>query len=206
VRLLIGEARLVRSAEQKESKAMLEKLTGIAIAGALVISAAPAFAQSEEITPPQPAQEQGATGQDQPGGMGQGSEAMRPMMREMMREMMEDMMRQAGPEADGREDQARPRDEGRWREGGRRDRRAMVHGRDMARDHGDGMRRGAAHGARMRIMFAVVDADSDGALSLEEVRDFQARIFNAVDEDGDGRVVWEEIESFFHGVSEGRPR
>jgi Ca2+-binding EF-hand superfamily protein len=48
------------------------------------------------------------------------------------------------------------------------------------------------------MMFAVVDADGDGALSLSEVQDFHGRIFNAVDQNGDGAVEMEEIESFFH--------
>ena len=55
------------------------------------------------------------------------------------------------------------------------------------------------HGARMRLVFAIVDADGDGALSLNEVQDFHGRIFRAVDEDEDGMAEMEEIESFFHG-------
>ncbi|ESW85126.1 calcium-binding EF-hand-containing protein [Mesorhizobium sp. LSJC280B00] len=55
------------------------------------------------------------------------------------------------------------------------------------------------HGARMRMMFAIVDADGDGAVSQSEVQDFVGRIFNAVDEDGDGSVDMKEIRSFFHG-------
>ena len=48
-------------------------------------------------------------------------------------------------------------------------------------------------------MFAIVDADGDGALSLTEVHDFHERIFRAVDENNDGMVEMEEIEFFFHG-------
>lgn len=55
------------------------------------------------------------------------------------------------------------------------------------------------HGARMRMMFAIVDADGDDALSQTEVQDFIGRIFNAVDENGDDSVDREEIRSFFHG-------
>lgn len=55
------------------------------------------------------------------------------------------------------------------------------------------------HGARMRMMFAIVDADGDGALSQTEVQDFIGRIFNAVDENGDDSVEREEIRSFFRG-------
>ena len=59
--------------------------------------------------------------------------------------------------------------------------------------HGAGM-----HGAGMRIVFAVADADGDGALSLAEVQDLQGRIFKAVDDNGDGKVDMIEIEQFFH--------
>lgn len=49
------------------------------------------------------------------------------------------------------------------------------------------------------MMFAIVDADGDGALSQTEVQDFIGRIFNAVDENGDDSVDREEIRSFFRG-------
>ena len=64
------------------------------------------------------------------------------------------------------------------------------------------MRAGMMHGVRMRMMFAIVDADGDGALSLAEIQDFHARIFRAVDENADGKVEMEEIEAFFHGPSD----
>ena len=63
-------------------------------------------------------------------------------------------------------------------------------------------RRGMMHGAAMRIVFAIVDADSNGALSLAEVQDFHKRIFNAVDQNKDGSVDIKEIEGFFHGRGE----
>ncbi len=63
-----------------------------------------------------------------------------------------------------------------------------------------GMGAGMMHGAKMRIMFAIVDADGDGSLSQTEVQNFIGRIFNAVDENGDGSVDMEEIRSFFHGA------
>ena len=41
----------------------------------------------------------------------------------------------------------------------------------------------------------------DGALSLEEVQEVHARIFNAAD--ADGRVTPEEMQAFFHGAAPG---
>jgi EF hand len=55
-------------------------------------------------------------------------------------------------------------------------------------------------GGMLRIMFAIMDADGDGALSLEEVQDIHARIFKHVDADKNGRVTMEEIQAFFHGT------
>jgi Ca2+-binding EF-hand superfamily protein len=55
------------------------------------------------------------------------------------------------------------------------------------------------HGAHLRVMFAIVDADGDGMLSLQEVQDFHGRIFRAVDENSDGHVGMEEIQSFWRG-------
>ena len=89
----------------------------------------------------------------------------------------------------------RPRDRGRDRMA----RRGGMERGGMMREHGD--RRRLMHGAGMRILFAVVDSDGDGALSLAEIQDFHGHIFDAVDEDGDGRVDMEEIGSFFHGTS-----
>ncbi len=60
------------------------------------------------------------------------------------------------------------------------------------------------HGPAMKILFAVADADGDGALSLQEIQDFHARIFKGVDGNADGRVDMEEIQIFFHGRADDR--
>lgn len=52
----------------------------------------------------------------------------------------------------------------------------------------------------MRIMFAIMDADGDGALALKEVQDIHARIFRHIDADKDDQVTMEEIQAFFHGA------
>ena len=67
------------------------------------------------------------------------------------------------------------------------DRRAMRHG---------GMRGGFA----MRIIFALMDPDGDGTISLEEFQAAHERIFKAMDADKDGTVSMEEMRDFFHGA------
>jgi hypothetical protein len=167
-------------------------LPALAIAGALAFLTVPAQAQTTQ--PPAQDTQREAPGA-MPGGMGQPPEAMR----EMMRDMMQEMMRQDAP-------RAMTQDRGRMR--GWTDRRArdssgpdrdrmMGHGGMMGR--GDMMGRGAMHGAGLRIMFAIMDADGDGALTLEEVQDFHERIFNAIDQNDDGEITMEEIQAFFRG-------
>ncbi|TIT17634.1 MAG: hypothetical protein E5W70_31775 [Mesorhizobium sp.] len=52
------------------------------------------------------------------------------------------------------------------------------------------------HGHMMKIMFAIANADSDGALSFEEITIIQKRIFDKVDADKDGKVTPEEVQAF----------
>jgi hypothetical protein len=52
------------------------------------------------------------------------------------------------------------------------------------------------HGHTMKIMFAIADADGDGALSFEEVTAIHKRIFDAVDADKDGKVTPAEVRAF----------
>ncbi|HUF86930.1 MAG TPA: EF-hand domain-containing protein [Thermohalobaculum sp.] len=62
------------------------------------------------------------------------------------------------------------------------------------------MGRHLGHGTMMRILFAIMDADGDGAVSLAEVQEIHARIFAHMDADGDGKVTPDEISDFFHGT------
>lgn len=52
------------------------------------------------------------------------------------------------------------------------------------------------HGHSMQLMFAIADADGDGALSFEEVTIIHKRIFDSVDTDNDGKVTVEEVDAF----------
>lgn len=155
------------------------KLLGLTGACAFALAISPAWTQ----TGGNPA-EQTAPGQEG--------------MRSMMRDMMQQMMRQQFEPGETRDDD----DHGRWMGGDHMG----------ARDMGGrgGMMRGAPfamrHGAHLRVMFAIVDADGNGTLSLQEVQDFNARIFRAVDENGDGQIGMEEIQSFWRGPGDDTSR
>ena len=71
----------------------------------------------------------------------------------------------------------------------------MGHGRMM---HGDGtMGRGVA----MRVIFALMDSDGDGTVSLQEFQAAHEKIFKAMDTDKDGTLTLEEIQTFMRGKS-----
>ncbi|MEI9425328.1 EF-hand domain-containing protein [Mesorhizobium sp. Cs1299R1N1] len=161
---------------------MARPFTTTVLAAAFAMLASSAFAQSTDPKPAVPAQNQTA------GEAGQNQDAMRRMMRQMMGEMLQErteMDRGPGPERlhsvpTLQDDEMSDRET-----------RRMRHGRRAAAD--------MMQGAKIRIMFAVIDTNGDGALSQTEVQDFIGRIFNAVDEDGDESVDMQELQSFSHG-------
>jgi hypothetical protein len=51
----------------------------------------------------------------------------------------------------------------------------------------------------MRMMFALMDADSDGTISLQEFQAAHERIFKAMDSNKDGKLTLEEMQAFIHG-------
>lgn len=170
---------------------MTSKLTAIATITAITLSTSPALTQTGgSTTPAGPAQSEALP--SSPGA--QDLESMRAMMREMMQEMMGQQSTRAERRWERRAERRGPArwgNDNRWGRSG-----PNPHGQMMRGFYG-GM--GGMHGARMKIMFAVVDANGDGVLTLEEVQDFHGRIFNAVDQNGDGGVDVGEIQSFFHG-------
>ncbi|MDX8483043.1 EF-hand domain-containing protein [Mesorhizobium sp. VK24D] len=164
----------------------MSKTTAVASV-VLAICASPALAQTNAApAPTAPIQEQ----QQPPGTSGQSQESMREMMRQMMSEMMQERMREdRGP---------RPEQRG----GDHWHRNYKMGPPEGGRMMGErGMEAGMMHGAAMRMIFAIIDADGDGTLSRTEVQDFIGRIFNAVDENGDNSVDMDEIQSFFHRPS-----
>ena len=55
-------------------------------------------------------------------------------------------------------------------------------------------------GAVMRFIFALMDSDGDGTVSLQEFQAAHERIFKAMDTDKDGTLTLEEIQAFMRGT------
>jgi hypothetical protein len=73
---------------------------------------------------------------------------------------------------------------------------------------GGDMMGGTASGAAMgpppmvlRFIFALVDSDGDGTISLPEFQAAHERIFKAMDSNKDGKLTQEEMQAFMHGRS-----
>jgi len=80
---------------------------------------------------------------------------------------------------------------------------AMGHGSMMGGAMmGHGMMGGRAMGPpfMMRMMFALMDADGDGTISLQEFQAAHERIFKAMDINRDGKLTPEEMQAFIHGT------
>ena len=61
-------------------------------------------------------------------------------------------------------------------------------------------------GMMMRMMFSLMDADGDGAVSLQEFQAAHERIFRGMDATKDGRLSLEEIQAFMQGARRSVPR
>ncbi len=62
---------------------------------------------------------------------------------------------------------------------------------------GDMMGRGPG----MRLIFALMDSDGDGTVSLQEFQAAHEKIFKAMDKDKDGTLTLEEIQAFMRGTA-----
>ena len=58
----------------------------------------------------------------------------------------------------------------------------------------------------MRIIFALMDSDGDGTISLQEFQAAHERIFKAMDADKDGTVSFEEMQAFMQGTRRSVPQ
>ena len=57
------------------------------------------------------------------------------------------------------------------------------------------------HGMFKRMIFALMDTDGDGTISLEEFQAAHAKIFKAMDTNKDGKLTPAEIDAFMSGGS-----
>jgi Ca2+-binding EF-hand superfamily protein len=57
----------------------------------------------------------------------------------------------------------------------------------------------------MRMLFSLMDADSDGTLSLQEFQAAHERIFKSMDSNKDGRLTQDEMHAFMHGTRRSSP-
>ena len=79
-------------------------------------------------------------------------------------------------------------------------------------EHGGMMGRGKMGGGAMgppimlRMMFALMDGDGDGTISLTEFQVAHERIFKAMDSNKDGRLTQEEMQAFMHGTRRSIPQ
>jgi uncharacterized membrane protein len=73
---------------------------------------------------------------------------------------------------------------------------------------GHGMMGGGAMGPpiMLRIMFALMDSDGDGTISLHEFQVAHERIFKAMDSNKDGQLTLEEMQAFMQGTRRSAPQ
>jgi len=79
-------------------------------------------------------------------------------------------------------------------------------GRGMMGDRGMMGHGMMGRGMIMRMIFALMDADGDGTVSLQEFQAAHERIFRAMDSNKDGRLTLEEMQAFMHGSRQPVPQ
>jgi Ca2+-binding EF-hand superfamily protein len=61
-------------------------------------------------------------------------------------------------------------------------------------------------GMIMRMLFALMDSDADGTVSLQEFQAAHERTFKAMDANKDGVLTLQEIQAFMRGTRTPAPR
>ena len=61
-------------------------------------------------------------------------------------------------------------------------------------------------GAAMQFIFALMDSDGDGTVSLQEFQAAHEKIFKAMDTDKDGTLTLEEMQAFMRGMGKSAPK
>ena len=64
---------------------------------------------------------------------------------------------------------------------------------------------GMGHSMMMRMLFAMMDSDGDGTISLPEFQAAHERIFKGMDANKDGRLTPEEMQAFMQGTRRAVP-
>ena len=65
---------------------------------------------------------------------------------------------------------------------------------------------GMHSGMMMRMLFAVMDSDGDGTVSLQEFQAAHERLFKTMDANKDGKLTLEEMQDFMRGTRTAAPR
>ena len=82
-----------------------------------------------------------------------------------------------------------------------------VHSHEGHAMMGQGMGCGMmGRGAVMRFIFALMDSDGDGTVSLQEFQAAHEKIFKAMDTDKGGTLTLEEIQAFMRGTGKSAPK
>lgn len=106
---------------------------------------------------------------------------------------------QMAPQTDQQQMQSHPMGQ---EDAGAMGRGSMMGGGMMGQMMGRGRMGGGMMGPpfMMRMMFALMDADGDGTISLQEFQAAHERIFKAMDVNKDGKLTLEEVQTFIHGA------